>query len=104
MVPVEAAVFTREVVARAAPASQGRAKAFLYAASRAARFAVGAGLELRPEVVFCPPVIERFIVANARGFSAPTARTLRTNCRALGRAPQAYPAPVPDRLPFGQEK
>ena len=100
MVPADAAAFARQVVARAAPASKARAKALLFAASRAASFALGAGLELRAEVVFCPAVIERFIVANARAFSAPTARTLRTNCRAIGRAagrlPRAGPgAPAP---------
>jgi integrase len=104
VVPADAATFAREVVARAAPASKSRAKALLFAASRAARFAVTAGLELRAEVVFCPPVIERFIVANARAFSAPTERTLRTNCRALGRALQAYPEPVPVRLPRERAK
>ena len=104
MVPAAAAVFTREVVARAAPASTGRAKALLFAASRAAGFAVMAGLELRAEVVFCPAVIERFIVANTRVFSAPTARTLRTNCRALGRALAAYPEPAPVRLPRERAK
>jgi integrase len=104
MVPAEVAAFAREVVAAAGPTSRGRAKALLFAASRAASFAVAAGLELRPEVVFCPPVIERFIVANGRVFSAPTARTLRTNCRCLGRALQAYPEPAPVRLPRERAK
>ena len=104
MVPAEAAVFARQVVSSAGPASRGRAKALLFAASRAASFAVAAGLELRPEVVFCPPVIERFIVANARVFSGPTARTLRTNCRCLGRALAAYPEPAPVRLPRERAK
>ncbi len=103
-VPEEAAAFAREVVARAAPTSRARAKALLFAASRAAGFSLDVGLELRPEVVFCPTVIERFIVANARAFSAPTARTLRTNCRALGRALQAYPEPAPVRLPRERAK
>jgi integrase len=104
MVPAEAATFSREVVAQAGPASAGRAKALLFAASRAARFAAGTGLELRPEVVFCPPVIERFIMANAGAFSAPTARTLRTNCRALGRALAACPEPAPVPLPRERAK
>jgi len=99
VVPADAAAFAREVVGRAAPASTARAKALLFAASRSARFALAAGLELRAEVVFCPAVIERFIVASAGVFSAPTARTLRTNCRALGRALAAYPEPAPVRLP-----
>jgi integrase len=104
VVPADAAAFSREVVARAAPATKDRAKALLFAASRAASFACGAGLELRAEVVFCPPVIERFIVVNAAVFSAPTARTLRTNCRALGRALAAYPEPTPVRLPRERAK
>ncbi len=104
MVPAGAVAFSRQVVARAAPASAARAKALLFAASRAAGFAGGAGLELRAEVVFCPAVIERFIVANGRRFSAPTARTLRTNCRALGRALAAYPEPAPVRLPRERAK
>ena len=103
MVPPEAARFAREVV-RAAPATKDRAKAWLFAASRLASFAVGTGLELRAEVVFCPPVIERFIVVNARAFSAPTARTLRTNCRAIGRALAAYPEPAPVPLPRERAK
>ncbi len=104
VVPANAAAFTREVVARAAPASKARAKALLFAASRAASFAGGVGLELRPEVVFCPAVVERFILANGRRFSAPTARTLRTNCRALGRAVAAYPEPAPVPLPRERAK
>ncbi len=91
-------------MAQAAPATKDRAKALLFAASRLAGFAAAAGLELRAEVVFCPPVIERFIVANARAFSAPTARTLRTNCRAIGRALAAYPEPAPVPLPRERAK
>lgn len=104
MVPADAAAFTREVVARAAPATKARAKALLFAASRAASFAAGTGLELRAEVVFGPAVIERFIVASGRRFSAPTARTLRTNCRAIGRALATYPEPAPVRLPRERAK
>ena len=103
-VPVEAARFAREVVAQAAPANKDRAKAWLFAASRLAGFAVMAGLELGPEVVFCPPVIERFIVASERAVSAPTRRTLRTNCRAMGRALAAYPEPAPVPLPRERAK
>jgi hypothetical protein len=104
MVAPEAAHLAREVVGRVAPVSPARAKALLFAASRVASFAVMAGLELRAEVIFCPAVIERFIVVNGRAFSAPTARTLRTNCRALGRALAAYPEPAPVRLPRERAK
>jgi integrase len=103
-VPVEAARFARAVVAQAAPATKDRAKAWLFAASRLAGFAAAAGLELRPEVVFCPPVIERFIVSSERAVSAPTRRTLRTNCRAIGRALAAYPEPAPVPLPRERAK
>ena len=102
--PPEAAAFAREVVAAAAPASKGRAKALLFAASRLAAFALGTGLELRPDVVFSPAVVERFIVVNAKVLSGPTRRTLRTNCRALGRALEAYPAPRPVPLPRERAK
>jgi integrase len=104
MVAPEAARFAREVVAIVAPARPGRAKALLFAASRAGDFALRNGVELRPETVFCPAAIERFIIANGRAFSGPTTRTLRTNCRALGRALQAYPEPAPVRLPRERAK
>ncbi len=100
----EAAAFAREMVARAGPGTPGRAKALLFAASRLAGFAVSVGLELRPEVVFCPSVIERFTLASERAISGPTRRTLRTNCRALGRALEAWPAPAPVALPREQAK
>jgi hypothetical protein len=76
----------------------------LFAASRLAAFALGTGLELRPDVVFSLAVVERFIVVNARVLSGPTRRTLRTNCRALGRALEAYPSPAPVPLPRERAK
>jgi integrase len=103
-VPNEAAAFAREVVARAGPATPGRAKALLFAAGRLARFALSTGLELRPEVVFCPAVVERFILSSEGALSGPTRRTLRTNCRALGRALEAWPAPAPVALPRERAK
>ena len=87
-----------------AEAVKDRAKAWLFAASRLAGFAIRAGLELRAEVVFCPPVIERFTVSAGRAVSAPTRRTLRTNCRAIGRALAAYPEPAPVPLPRERAK
>lgn len=104
MVPPEAAAFAREVVTAAAPATKARAKALLFAASRLGAFAISTGLELCPDVVFSPAVVERFIVAKAKVLSAPTRRTLRTNCRALGRALDAYPAPQPVPLPRERAK
>ena len=55
-------------------------------------------------MVFCPAVIERFIVSAERAVSAPTRRTLRTNCRAIGRALVAYPEPAPVPLPRERAK
>lgn len=104
LVAPEAAAFAREVVARAAPHSPERAKALLFAASRLSHFALAIGLGPRPEELFGPAFIERFIVANERTFSAPTRRTLRTNCRALGRALEAYPEPRPVPLPRERAK
>jgi integrase len=104
VVPAEAAAFARDVVTAAAPSTKARAKALLFAASRLAAFALRTGLELRPDAVFPPAVVERFIVANAKVLSAPTRRTLRTNCRALGRALEAYPAPLPVPLPRERAK
>jgi hypothetical protein len=57
------------------------------------------GLELRPEVVLGPSVVERLAVSNAPGFSGPTLRTLRTNVRFLARSLQAWPSPLPVALP-----
>jgi hypothetical protein len=89
-----AAVFVREVVTRAAPATPGRAKALLFAASKLVVFAERVGLELEPRVVLCEPVVERFIVVGCPGVSPATRRTLRTNLRALSRAIERYPGPA----------
>jgi hypothetical protein len=86
-------------VAAARPASTARAKALLYAASRAAAFAMSVGLELRAEVVLGPSVVERLAVSNAPGLSGPTLRTLRTNVRCLARSLEAWPSPLPVALP-----
>ena len=80
LVGTEAAGFARSVVAEAAPASVGRAKALLFACSRVAAFAASVGLDLRPEVVLAPSTVERFIAA-AKAMSPPTRRTVRTNVR-----------------------
>src|SRR5207245_2441990 len=48
---VKAAGFVRMVVAKAAPATPGRAKALLFAASKLARFGEQVGLELSPAVL-----------------------------------------------------
>jgi integrase len=89
----QAAAFAREVVPLAAPGSRDRAKCLLWAAGKAADYAASLGLELVPEVVFHPSVIERFARC-APGLSGVARRTLRTNQRFIARrvVPQLYPA------------
>jgi len=95
-VSAEAAAFAREVVAAAAPGGRERAKCLLWAAGKAADYAVSLGLDLAPEVVLHPSVIERFARA-APGLSGVARRTLRTNQRFIARrvVPQFYPADAP---------
>ena len=83
-VPPQAAALARLVVAQAAPPGRKRANALLWSAARLADFAVSLGLDLVPEVVFHPSVIERFALA-APGLSASARRTLRTNQRFIAR-------------------
>lgn len=94
--------FTREVVARAAPATPARAKALLFAASRLACFAERVGLELEAGVVLHTSVIERFVIEGCRSVSPATRRTLRTNLRALARAIERYPEPA--AVPLARER
>jgi hypothetical protein len=93
----EVTAFARAVVTEAAPTSPARAKALLFAAGKLGTFATTVGLELRPEVVLCPALIERFIIYEGPALSAATTRTLRSNLRALAKAvlPALAPAPVP---------
>jgi hypothetical protein len=100
----EAQAFVRVVVASAGPGTPARAKALLFAAGKLAVFGESVGLELSPEVLLAPSVIERFIVQGAGGVSAATRRTLRTNLRALARAVQAHPQPAPVPLPRERAK
>lgn len=93
-----AAVFARETVAAAAPATPARARAWLFAAGRLACFGERLGLELTAGVLLCEAVIERFVLTGTRGLSPATVRTLRTNLRALARALEAYPRPGPVAL------
>ena len=92
----QAAAFARDVIAAARPGGQERAKNLLWAAGRLADYAASLGLDLAPEVVFHPSVIERF-ARGAPGLSGVARRTLRTNQRFIARrvAPQLYPADVP---------
>ena len=89
-----AASCARELVARAAPGSPGRARALLFAAGRLAEFAERVGLELDAGVVLSEAVIERLVLVGCPGVSSATRRTLRTNLRALARALERYPDPA----------
>jgi integrase len=100
-VPAQAAGFARDVVARAAPAGQERAKNLLQAAGRLADWGTGLGLDPVPGVLLHPSVIERF-AAHAPGLSGVTRRTLRTNLRFLAR--RAVPALVPSDAPLPRER
>jgi integrase len=90
-----AAAWAREVVALAAPPTPARAKALLFAAGRLAGFAESLGLELSVGALLSDATVERFVLTGTGGVSPATARTLRTNLRALGRAVEPHPAPRP---------
>jgi len=95
-VSAEAAAFARDVITQARPEGRERAKNLLWAAGKLADYAASLGLDLVPEVVFHPSVIERF-ARRAPGLSGVARRTLRTNLRFIGRrvVPQFYPADAP---------
>jgi hypothetical protein len=94
----DVARFARTVVERAKPQNPERAKALLFAAGRLGAFARSVGLELDPEVVLCPSLIERFILTSAPALSPATARTLRSNLRALAKALAVHQPPAPVAL------
>jgi integrase len=90
----EAAHFAQAVVTEASPSNPSRARSLLFATSRLAEFALAVGLELEPNVLLRPEVIERFVVSSS--FSSPTRRTLRTNLRFVAARviTQTSPPPV----------
>ncbi|MGH3420960.1 MAG: hypothetical protein ACRDOD_15410 [Streptosporangiaceae bacterium] len=85
-------------MAAAAPGSPARAKAWLFAASRLGCFGERVGLELSAGVLLCEAVIERLMLCGCEGLSPATVRTLRTNLRALARAFEEHPPPLPVAL------
>jgi integrase len=95
-VSAAAAGFAKQVTTEARPQSPERAKAFLFAASRLGTFGEAVGLELVPEVLLDPSVIERFVVVGCARWSGATRRTLRANLRAL--AASVRPGPAAPRL------
>lgn len=94
----EAAVFARSVVAVVAPGSRSRAKALLWACAKIAAFGESVGLELSPEVLLHPSVIERCMVLGCRGLSPAAKRTLRTNLRFVAGRVEGRCAPRPTPL------
>jgi integrase len=92
----QAAAFARQVVPAAGPGGRERAKNLLWAAGKLADYAASLRLDLAPETVFHPSVIERFARC-APGLSGMARRTLRTNQRFIARrvVPQLYPADAP---------
>lgn len=93
-VPAAAAVFARTVTARAGPANVSRAKAWLFAAGRAAAFAMSVGMELDPQAVLSAAMIERFILALGPAVPVSTRRTMRSALRTLSRRIAPLPPPV----------
>ena len=100
-VPPPAAAFARAAAAAAGPGTRARANALLWAAARLAAWAVPLGLEMVPEVLLHPSVIERFAVS-APGLSGSARRTLRTNLRFIAR--RAVPALAPADAPLPRER
>jgi integrase len=98
-----AAVFAREVVAAAAPATPARARALLFAAGRLAAFAEPVGLGV-DDALLSEAVIERFVLIGCSGVSPATRRTLRTNLRSLARSLERYPQPAAVPLPRERAK
>jgi len=95
-VSAPAAAFAREVIAKTGPQGQERARNLLRAAGKLAGYALALGLDLVPEVVLHPSVIDRFARC-APGLSGVARRTLRTSQRFIARrvVPQLCPAGAP---------
>jgi integrase len=98
-----AAGFARDVVTRAGPRDQGRAKNLLWASAKLADYAISLGLEPVPQVLLHPSVTERF-AASAPGLSGAARRTLRTNLRFLARKVVPGLGPAPAALPRERAK
>ena len=94
-VSAQAAAFARDVVTRRRRRG-GSGRRTCCGRRAARRLRASLGLELVPEVVLHPSVIERFARC-APGLSGVARRTLRTNQRFIARrvVPQLYPADVP---------
>jgi hypothetical protein len=93
-IPAAAAVFARTVTARAGPANASRAKAWLFAAGRAAAFAMSIGSELDPQAVLSAAMIERFTLQLGPAVPVSTRRTMRSALRTLSKQITVVPPPV----------
>ena len=100
----EAGQFARSVVTVVAPSGCSRAKALLWACAKLAAFGQSVGLEVSPEVLLHPSVIERLMVVGGGDFSAAGRRTLRTNLRYVAARMERGSAPSPTSLPRERAK
>ena len=80
-----ASAFARAVVAGAGPTGAPRARCLLWATSRLGAWAIGVGLEARPEVLLHPSVIERYVAVGMAGTAESRRRTARTDLRFVAR-------------------
>jgi integrase len=79
------------------PAAQEAVRS-LFACSRLVAFAESVGLELDGAVLLSDATVERLVRCGCEGLAPASVRTLRTNLRALARAPERYPEPMPVAL------
>jgi integrase len=96
-----AAGFARAAVAGCGDLGRERAKNLLWAAGRLADYGIGLGLDVAPQVLLHPSVIERF-AARSPGLSPSARRTLRTNLRFVAR--RVVPALRAPDAPLGRER
>ncbi len=99
----QAAMFAREVIAKARPEGRERAKNLLWAAGKLADYAIGLGLEPVPDVVLHPSVAER-LTRCAPGLSGAARPTLRTNLRFTFTGRRVVPHLYPVGLPLPRER
>jgi hypothetical protein len=84
----------RDAVARAEPRSAAEATELMSRATALAVFCHGAGMDLRPEVVFAPQTVDHFISVGCAHLAAGTQINYRRILRRVGAAvlgPPAYP-------------
>lgn len=97
-VGAEAAAFARTVVGAACPVTPARARGLLWACSRLGAWGASVGLELVPQVLLHPSVIERYVIVGMASASEPARRTARTNLRFVARRAGIGQPPLPRSL------